>query len=195
MRPEEAVVPAARSHGLVVERMAGETLVYDTERDEVHHLDRIAAAVFELCDGRTSASEVAGRAGERLGEAVSERSVLGALALLSERDLVHGEPAADAGVSRREAVRRAALIGAAAAGAPMIRSIVAPSPAQAASPQTCAGVGDPCTQNSDCCGCGFNCACRDDQCTLLIVSDARLKRDVAPVTGAVGRLRRIGAAG
>jgi Coenzyme PQQ synthesis protein D (PqqD) len=54
----DPVVPATRPDGLVVEHLAGETLIYDLERDQVHHLNDTAAVVFELCDGRTTVGAV-----------------------------------------------------------------------------------------------------------------------------------------
>ena len=67
----DTVVPAARSDGLVVEHLADETLIYDLERDEAHHLNPTAATVFELCDGRATLNELTDQAAQRLGQPVS----------------------------------------------------------------------------------------------------------------------------
>src|SRR5688572_9635703 len=129
----DTVVPAARSDGLVVKHLAGETLIYDLERDQAHHLNPTAAAVFELCDGRAT---------ERVGQPVSDETICEAVEQLGECGLLAGAPQLDGGVSRREVVRKAALIGAGAAvAAPLIKSIVAPTPAHAQSPR-CAGAGE-----------------------------------------------------
>ena len=150
MRPSrETVVPAARSDGLVVEHLDGETLVYDLERDEAHHLNPTAAAVFELCDGRTTAADLAARATERLAQPVSPDTVSQALEQLAKRKLLDGTPSTEAGVSRREVIRKAALVGAGtAAAAPLIKSIVAPTPAMAQSPGDCLPGGAPCDLNN-----------------------------------------------
>lgn len=130
----ETIVPAVRSEGLVVERLADETLIYDTERDEAHHLNPTAAAVFDLCDGRATVDEVAVDASHRLRQPVDFDAVVQALALLDERGLLSSAPELADGVSRRDVVRRAALVGAGAvAAAPVIKSIVAPTPAHAQS--------------------------------------------------------------
>jgi hypothetical protein len=148
----ETVVPAARSEGLVVEHLAGETLIYDPERDEAHHLNRTAAVVFELCDGRTTLAQVAGQAVQRVGEPLSTETVFQAVEQLATRGLLASALQVDSGVSRRELVRKAALVGAGtAAAAPLIKSIVAPTPAQAASQQCLQNGEFGCTTDQDCC--------------------------------------------
>jgi hypothetical protein len=161
----ETVVPAARSEGLVVERLGGETLVYDTERDQAHHLNPTAAVVFELCDGRATVGELAAIAAARLGQPVGAETVREALALLIERELLSQTPHSDAGVSRRQVVRHAALAGAGVvAAAPVIKSIVAPTPAHAQS-SACIPQNGQCDFSSPNCCSGLVCC--------LIVSPSR----------------------
>jgi hypothetical protein len=151
----ETVVPAARTEMLVVEQLADETLVYDLDRAEAHHLFPAAAVVFELCDGQRTVQELAKLATERLGEPVSTDTVRAAVEQLAQCALlVDDAPQTDSGVSRRDLVRKAALVGAgAAAAAPLIRSITAPTPAQAQS-SGCGESSAPCLHDSDCCeGC------------------------------------------
>ena len=159
MRPSrETVVPAARSDGLVVEHLAGETLIYDLERNEAHHLNPTAAIVFELCDGRATLHELTDQAAQRLGQPVSAETTQEALNLLAARGLLIDTPAAQDGVSRREVVRRAAKVAAAAAvAAPLIESIVAPTPAQAQSPGDCLPTGAPCEFNNPQACCSTTC--------------------------------------
>jgi hypothetical protein len=146
----EAVVAAVRSEGLVVERLDAETLIYDLERDQAHHLNAAAATVFELCDGRATLAEVAAEASRRLERPVTPDTVAEALDQLAGSGLLDGVP--EAGLPRRELVRKAAVAGAGAAfAAPLVKSIVAPTPAQAQSP-ACAGIGEPCTTTApNCC--------------------------------------------
>ena len=149
------VAPAARSDGLVVEHLAGETLIYDLERDEAHHLNPTAAAVFALCDGRTTLEAVATRASQQLGQPVNTDTVREAVEGLASLHLLDGIAEMDLGVSRREMVRKAALVGAGAAVAgPVIKSIVAPTPALAQSPNCPVGQPGgndcPCSQDSQC---------------------------------------------
>jgi hypothetical protein len=128
-------LPAARSEGLIVESVEDELLVYDTERDRAHSLNPIAAAVWERSDGRRNAALLAESASAKLGEAVSEEAVWRALSQLDERGLLVGElPRRISGpeYSRRQAVRRMGMIGASAAfAAPLVKSIVVPTAAQA----------------------------------------------------------------
>jgi hypothetical protein len=138
--------PRARSGGLVVRELEGEVLVYDLERHRAVCLNSSAAAVWRSCDGRTdvanlSAALAAGQGGEEV--------VWLALEQLARDQLLEERPPRAAGarrVTRRELIRRLGL--AAAASLPLVTSIVAPTPAQAAS---CKPPGDPCTSSLECC--------------------------------------------
>jgi hypothetical protein len=122
-------LPAGRREGLIVESLDGELLVYDTERDRAHSLNAVAAAVWEACDGVRDPEAIAAVAG------VTEDDVWRALTQLDERRLLDGDlPRRMSGpeYSRRQAVRRMGLIGASAAfAAPLVKSIVVPTAAQA----------------------------------------------------------------
>src|SRR4051812_32599420 len=121
--------PAARTEDLIVEALGDELLVYDSERDRAHSLNGTAARVWELCDGERDPAALADAAG------VSEDDVWRALTQLDERRLLEGElPRRMSGpeYSRRQAVRRMGLIGASAAfAAPLVKSIVVPTAAEA----------------------------------------------------------------
>ena len=135
--------PLARRDGLVIRSLADETLVYDRERHQAHCLNPAAASVFRLCDGEHSAGEIALLLGATLDPTARSAIVSTALTQLAEARLLAGEPAdllaapavppatpakaVDA--SRRELLLRvgAALL------VPAIASIVAPTPAEAAS--------------------------------------------------------------
>lgn len=135
--------PLARSEGLLIEHVADETVAYDTESKAAHCLSPLAATLFQHCDGRRSIDQLAIATSERLGEPVDSARVLDALAQLDERNLlVDG----NGGLSRRDVIRRTTMIGAGAiASAPLITSIIAPTPAAAATP-TCGLI--------VCCPCG-----------------------------------------
>jgi hypothetical protein len=49
---------------LEVHEMSDGYIVYQKERDRVHHLNRTAAIVFELCDGTSQAQDVVERVAE-----------------------------------------------------------------------------------------------------------------------------------
>ena len=141
---------------MIVERLPGETLVYDESRDTAHCLGEAAAAVFELCDGTRTRPAVAALAAQRLlGRDFDERELAAVLAELQDRGLLAGEPAGE-GISRRQAV----LAGGGVVAASLITSIVAPLPAAAQSPSPGPGgnpgepplgqTGDPCEAGGDC---------------------------------------------
>ena len=169
MSAAKPIVPPSRTQGLVVERLDRETLIYDLERDEAHHLNPTAAAVFGLCDGETTAEQLATKVAERLGQPVSAETVREAVNQLAELGLLTQAPAIEPGVSRREVVRKAALVGAGAAVAgPVIKSIVAPTPAMAASGR-CSHLGESCQQTSECC----EADCTEGGSTLLCNTEGK----------------------
>jgi coenzyme PQQ synthesis protein D (PqqD) len=128
-------LPSARRDGLIVESLGEELLVYDGERNRAHSLNGVAAAVWEACDGIHSARGLADAATAKLGVPISEEAVWRALSQLDERGLLAGElPRRMSGreYSRRQAVRRMSVIGASAAfAAPLVKSIVVPTAAEA----------------------------------------------------------------
>ena len=129
------VVPAARHEGVVTETLDSGLLLYDLERDKGHSLNPVAAAVWRQCDGRRDVAEIAAAARAELGSEVTEDAVWRAVSQLDERRLLlASSPRRMSGpeFSRRQALLKAAGAGAAAGLAiPVIKSIVAPTPAQA----------------------------------------------------------------
>jgi len=51
-------LPLARREAIITKEVDGELLVYDCERDRAHCLNETAAAIWQLCDGRTSVGEI-----------------------------------------------------------------------------------------------------------------------------------------
>ena len=51
-------LPLARREAIITKEVDDELLVYDRERDRAHCLNETAAAIWQLCDGRTSVSEI-----------------------------------------------------------------------------------------------------------------------------------------
>jgi hypothetical protein len=148
-----------RSDGLVVEQLGDELLVFDSRTGEAHALGPLASSVFERCDGRTTLTEVAAELG------LSEAALLEVLEQLHERGLLEdagGQPTPTDGLSRRDAVRKVALLSAgAAAAAPLIKSILVPTPAEALSVcQATKLLGEPCAAT---CECVVGCCCSGGQ--------------------------------
>jgi Coenzyme PQQ synthesis protein D (PqqD) len=143
-------VPRKRTEGLVIQELPDEVLVYDRDRDKAHCLNQTAALVWNYCDGKTTVSNMTQRLEHDLNtESVDEKVVWYALDQLGKDHLLEETvvpPTLLGGMSRREMVR---VLGVAAVVAvPLVTSIVAPTPAQAA---TCLPSGSACTSNAQCC--------------------------------------------
>ena len=156
--------PEKRRDGLVVTELQDEVLVYDLDRHRAHCLNPAAAAVFRRCDGRTSVREIARglRADGRGSASASEAAVWLALERLAEAHLLEAKVKGAAGapaVSRRELIRRAAVLSGLLL--PAVTSMVAPTPAEAAA--TCVAsctskpFGTPCSSTAP-----ANCLCTCD---------------------------------
>ena len=146
-RTRPSQLPRLRAHALVVHDLPDEVLVYDRERDQAHCLNQTAALVWRACDGKLTPLEIARKLTAELDTPISEEVVLLALAQLEkfrllERSKFHSSkyPA----ISRRQMVRTLGV----AITLPVITSIVAPTPAQAA---TCIPSNAPCSPSVLCC--------------------------------------------
>jgi Coenzyme PQQ synthesis protein D (PqqD) len=123
-----------------------ELLVYDRERNVGHCLNPTAAAAWKLCDGKKNISELATMLTRQLSAPVDEPVVLLALEELSKAHLLIEAEKPLRRTSRREAIRAIGIAGAVAL--PLVTSLVAPTPARAAS---CLPNGRPCVSNAQCC--------------------------------------------
>lgn len=138
----ELMTPHAREDGLVVKELPDELLVYDTERHRAHCLNPTAALVWKHCDGGKSVEQIAELLRAELDVPHAEKLVWSALHRLGKARLLRepmSPPPEVARCSRRELVRRLGLVGALAVLVPVVTSIVAPTPAEAAA--TCVGIG------------------------------------------------------
>jgi hypothetical protein len=138
-----------REHGLVIDDLPDEVLIYDLERHEAHCLNRSAALVWRSCDGKRAPAEIARRLSAELDAPFSEELVRLALQQLEKFHLLEHSATAPAQfplLSRRQMVRRLGI--ATAVAVPLITSIVAPTSVQAA---TCTPPGSPCNVNVLCC--------------------------------------------
>src|SRR5436305_1839198 len=132
MEPTHSLHPRARQNDILVEHVGDETIVYDGERHQAHSLNRSASIVWQHSDGEHSIPQLADVLGTELGIEPDGSLVEYAVDELARANLL--EPAANgAGVTRRNALRRLTFAGAAAVGLPVVLSIIAPTPAMAAS--------------------------------------------------------------
>lgn len=149
------MLPQARSDDLTVEPIGDELLVFDAAERRAHSLNPAAADVWRACDGSRDAAAIAEHTG-------LDRDAV-ALALENLRDcrLLTGALSESTGptVSRRDAIRKAALAGAALGAAiPVIRSITAPSVALASS---CHGTPNSLNEYQ---ACNSTCQCHAGSC-------------------------------
>ncbi len=141
--------PLARTKKIVVKEVSGEVLIYDLESDKVHCLNETAALVWKYSDGKNDPATIARLLERDLKSPVTENVVWYALSQFEKDGLLEGQmtpPALLSGMSRRDVIR--ALGVAAVVAVPVVTSIVAPTPAQAA---TCLPSGQSCTSSSQCC--------------------------------------------
>jgi|SRR5215510_9848557 len=148
---DRLIEPLARRHGLVIEEVADEILVYDLERHHAHCLNSISAFVWKKCDGKTSILQIAESLAQNGGKAIDVDIVWLALDQLKKSRLLAEDSEVlthitKKSVSRREIIRRLGV--GAVVALPLVTSLVAPTPAQAA---TCQPTGAPCTTPAQCC--------------------------------------------
>jgi Coenzyme PQQ synthesis protein D (PqqD) len=146
--------PLARKEGLVIQELPDEVLVYDLDRDRAHCLNETAAFVWQNCDGRATTDQIARSLSKKLNAPIDEKVVWFAVDQLRRNHLMtDGEipPQILSGMNRRQMVQALGL--AAVVALPVVASIVAPAPAQAA---TCVGSGGSCASGQICCA-GLTC--------------------------------------
>ena len=149
MRAKTITQPRARTERIIVKEVQDEVLVYDMDRDTAHCLNLSAAAVWKKCDGVNTPAQIANSLRTESQANVNEDFVWLALDQLARDHLLEEPlewPGAVPRLTRREAVRRIGI--GAAIAIPLVTSILAPTPAQAA---TCLTKGSPCSTPVQCC--------------------------------------------
>jgi hypothetical protein len=120
--------PTAREHDLITQELPDELLVYDLVRHKAHSLAGVVATIWRACDGQSTVAEILQRARAQ-SPGLDEGLVQIALARLWKSGLLIGDrPASPSVSSRRELLRRAAVLGGFA-----VVSITVPTAALAAS--------------------------------------------------------------
>jgi hypothetical protein len=136
----ETTLPAARpGTEFLLEELPGELLVYDQIHHRAHCLTPALAALWKLCDGRTTLRQAqAALPGLDLREMIGQ---------LERAQLVRTSRPTGTNRSRRRFVRKTAVAAGIVLASPVIFSIVAPSVAEAAS---CGTKGLPCCPGNTC---------------------------------------------
>jgi hypothetical protein len=150
------MLPQARKEGLLLQELDGELLVYNQQTNRASCLNPTAALVFRLCDGKTTVGQMAARLKIEMDLPAGEAVVWLALERLGKAGLLRERPARPEGarLTRRELAGRLGLVGGLAVLLPAVTSIVAPTPAQAA---TCIPNGGECNTVQDLCCRPFTC--------------------------------------
>src|SRR5262245_44532908 len=121
------VKPRARS-GLIARTVGEELVVYDPQTHVAQCLNRTAALVFQAADGCTSVAELSAELQRRAQVEVPHDVVWATLEKLAEAGLLEEQPPArPQEPSRRSAIRAVGV----AALAPIVASLVVPTPAEA----------------------------------------------------------------
>lgn len=127
-------LPKSRT-SLIVKELAGEVLVYDETSTKAYCLNKSAATIWGMCDGKTSISEMARKAAIEIDGMIDEVFVAVALTSFRDNGLLENESGdirPIARLTRAELVARVGRVGLAAAVAlPLVTSIVAPTAAKA----------------------------------------------------------------
>ncbi len=126
--------PLARKEGIFVEYLTDQVILYDKANHKAHCLNAVVGSVWESCNGNTAVDEIAASVGQKFKIPNEREVVLLALEELEAAGLMMPAPAAAApSISRRDLTRKLAAAGVAAAFVPAIASVLAPTPAMAAS--------------------------------------------------------------
>jgi hypothetical protein len=142
-----APYPRARIQGLEANPVDDELVVYDSHSDHAHALNRVSAAVWKRCNGLTSPEAIAAAVSVELGQTMTVELVAMAVDQLEQAQLLEAVlavPNQAPRLSRRQIARG---VVAAAILVPVVWTVLAPTPAQAAS-TGCTPAGGPC---GNCC--------------------------------------------
>src|ERR1700675_3987675 len=121
-----------RQDGRIVKRVDDELVIYDEQNHKVFHLNKAAAIVWEYCDSASSLDDLAHTLASH-SELPASVDLAGlALQELRDADLIEGSFASVAHreVARRDVIARMAAL---ALALPAVVSLLAPTPAMAAS--------------------------------------------------------------
>lgn len=127
-------MPHARRSGLIVKEADGEVLIYDLERNKAHCMNDTAARVWQYCDGETTLADACNSLSRELNAPCDEKLVLYALKQFAKDNLLEENielpTFITSGMNRRQMVRALGL--GAIIAVPLVTTILAPTPAQAA---------------------------------------------------------------
>jgi hypothetical protein len=141
-------LPRRRETGIVTREISDEVLIYDLETHKAHCLNTTATHIWKRCDGKTSVTQLAQILTQDLKTSIDDDVIWLALDQLEKLHLLDRTPTLPRriGMTRRTMMRNMGL--ATAVALPLVTSLIAPTPAQAA---TCLPSGQACSTSSQCC--------------------------------------------
>lgn len=134
-------MPLARTEGILVEALNDECVVYDLDTNKASCLNAVSARIWNRCDGVSTVAEVAESLGREMDLRLDDDFVWLAITDLERNGLLAGRPDRPSGFenpSRRKILVKYALP---ALILPLVVSIAAPAPADAASAGPCQAAG------------------------------------------------------
>jgi hypothetical protein len=108
-----------RTERLIVRELGDDTIVYDLDNDQVHALSGAVAQVWNAADGGVAITALSEKAG------VDEATAVAAVERLCEKNLLR--TTLPAGLSRRQLMQRAGIVGGVALTLPAIETVMAPA--------------------------------------------------------------------
>ncbi|MEZ5346342.1 MAG: PqqD family protein [Pyrinomonadaceae bacterium] len=120
--------PIVRTSNILLQEIAGETLVYDLARNKAFCLNESSSLIWKLCDGTRSVAEIAEQVSRKMSSVITEDFVWLAIQQFKNDNLLEDndfEIPVFGGMSRREVIRRVGL--ASAIALPLISAMVVPS--------------------------------------------------------------------
>ena len=84
-------LPKSRSTNIVVQELKDEVLIYDLDKNKAYCLNETSALVWQLCDGKNTASEISDKISTQLRTLVSEDLVWLALDQFSKDGLLEND--------------------------------------------------------------------------------------------------------
>ena len=145
--------PRKRQENLVVQEIGDETIIYDETRNHAHRLNHTAGLVWSHCDGQRTIADLAAVLQRGTDALVTEEVIWLALDRLEKEQLLVEplvRPADATRITRRDVLKKAALVGGMTLMIPVVQSMVAPTPAMAMS-IGCAKLGQTYSPTRPCC--------------------------------------------
>src|SRR5262245_63985595 len=106
--------PRIQKRGLIVRELDDEILIYNTETNNAHCLNRTAALIWKECDGRSTVPEISNNLSRRLGASINDQMVWFALKQFDRDGLLENKVTIPAelvrlGLNRRQVMKAMGL--------------------------------------------------------------------------------------